>query len=181
MGEWFIVASNIVSQWAIPTIIVLILAVAVFKKIRVYESFVEGAKEGFNVALRIIPYLVAMLVAIGMFRASGAMDSIAAFLAPMLEPLGVPPETLPMMLIMPLSGSGAQGVLAEGLTAYGPDSLIGNILSVINGSNETTFYIIAVYFGAIAVKNTRHALPACLIGNLSGYIVSIAICNYLFG
>jgi spore maturation protein B len=152
-----------------------------FKKIRVYETFVGGAKEGFNVALRIIPYLVAMLVAIGIFRASGAMDMIAAGLAPILSPLGVPPETLTMMLIMPLSGSGAQGVLAEGLQNYGPDSLIGNMLSVLNGSNETTFYIVAIYFGAIGIRNTRHALPACLIGNIAGYVSSVWICNLLFG
>lgn len=181
MGDWLIHGTEAVSRWAIPVIILLIVTTGVFKRVRVYESFVGGAKEGFNVALRIIPYLVAMLVAIGMFRASGAMDSIAAFLSPLLEPLGVPPETLPMMIIMPLSGSGAQGVLAEGLSTYGPDTLIGNMLSVLNGSNETTFYIIAVYFGSVSIRNIRHALPACLIGNLAGFIAAVSICNYLFG
>lgn len=181
MGETLIQFTNTVSQWAIPIIVLSILLAGAFKKIRVYEVFVGGAKEGFNVALRIIPYLVAMLVAIGIFRASGAMDMISAGLAPLLAPLGVPPEVLPMMIIMPLSGSGAQGVLAEGLKNYGPDSLIGNMLSVLNGSNETTFYIIAVYFGSVAVRNIRHALPACLIGNVAGFISAVFLCNLLFG
>ncbi len=181
MGDWLTQSTDIVSRWAIPSIILLIVVSAAIKKVRVYETFVGGAKEGFNVALRIIPYLVAMLVAIGMFRASGAMDSIALFLSPLLEPFGVPPETLPMMIIMPLSGSGAQGVLAEGLKAYGPDSLIGNMLSVLNGSNETTFYIIAVYFGSVSIRNIRHALPSCLIGNLAGFVAGVTICNFLFG
>lgn len=181
MTEWFVAAADSVAKWAIPAVIVFVLSIAVIKKIRVYVSFVEGAKEGFNVALRIIPYLVAMLVAIGMFRASGALDFIASALSPILLPLGVPPEVLPMMLIVPLSGSGAQGVLAEGLKTYGPDSLIGNMLSVLSGANETTFYVVAVYFGSIAIKNTRHALPAALIANIAGFIAAISLCNLLFG
>ncbi|MBI5060132.1 spore maturation protein [candidate division KSB1 bacterium] len=181
MSDGFALFSDAVARWSIPVILLLILGIGALKRVRVYESFVGGAKEGFNVALRIIPYLVAMLVAIGMFRASGALEFITSGLAPVLAPLGVPPEVLPMMLIMPLSGSGAQGVLAEGLKTYGPDTLLGNMLSVLNGSNETTFYIIAVYFGSVAIRNIRHALPAALIGNIAGFAVAVALCNLLFG
>jgi spore maturation protein B len=181
MTEWFVNAASVVSTWAIPLVILSILTLGAIKRIRVYETFVGGAKEGFNVALRIIPYLVAMLVAIGVFRASGALEFLTSALAPVLAPLGVPPEVLPMMLVVPLSGSGAQGVLAEGLKTYGPDTLIGNMLSVLNGANETTFYIVAVYFGAVAIRNTRHALPAALVGNIAGFAVAITLCNLLFG
>ena len=181
MSAGFAAVSETIARWSIPLILLLILGTGALKRVRVYECFVGGAKEGFNVALRIIPYLVAMLVAIGMFRASGALEFITSGLAPVLAPLGVPPEVLPMMLIMPLSGSGAQGVLAEGLTTYGPDTLIGNMLSVLNGSNETTFYIIAVYFGSVAIRNTRHALPAALLGNIAGFAVAVSLCNLLFG
>ena len=166
------------SSWAIPLIILSIVLVAAIRRVRVYEVFVGGAKEGFNVAVRIIPYLVAILVAIGMFRASGAMDAVIGALAPVLSLIGVPAEALPMMVIMPLSG--AQGVLADGLKTYGPDSYLGNLLSVLNGSNETTFYIIAVYFGSVAIRNTRHALPAALAGNIAGFAAAIALCNWLF-
>lgn len=169
------------SAWAIPLIILSIVLLAAIRRVRVYEVFVGGAKEGFNVAVRIIPYLVAILVAIGMFRASGAMDAVIAALTPVLGLIGVPAEALPMMVIMPLSGSGAQGVLADGLKTYGPDSYLGNLLSVLNGSNETTFYIIAIYFGSVAIRNTRHALPACLAGNAAGFAAAIALCNWIFG
>lgn len=169
------------SGWAIPLLILSIVLIAAIRRVRVYEVFVGGAKEGFNVGVRIIPYLVAILVAIGMFRASGAMDAVIGALTPVLSLIGVPAESLPMMVIMPLSGSGAQGVLADGLKTYGPDSYLGNLLSMLNGSNETTFYIIAVYFGSVAVRNTRHALPACLVGNVAGFAAAIALCNWIFG
>ena len=169
------------SNWAIPVIFFLILGFAAIKRVRVYEVFVDGAKEGFNVAVKIIPYLVAILVAIGIFRASGAMDGLIAALSPVLQPLGVPPEVLPMALVRPLSGSGSLGVMSEGLKTYGPDSLIGNMLSTMMGSTETTFYVLAVYFGSVAVRRTRHALPAALLGDLAGLTMAIFICNLVFG
>jgi spore maturation protein B len=181
MPDTFAGTVSTISAWAIPVIILAIVLFAVFRRVRVYEVFVSGAKEGFNVSIRIIPYLVAILVAIGMFRGSGAMDAVISALAPILSYIGVPPEVLPMMVIMPLSGSGAQGVLADGLKTYGPDSFLGNLLSVLNGSNETTFYIIAIYFGSVAIRNTRHALPACLAGNVAGFAAAIALCNWIFG
>jgi spore maturation protein B len=170
-----------VSNWAIPVIFVLILGFGAIRKVKVYEVFVEGAKEGFNVAIRIIPYLVAILVAIGIFRGSGAMDWIIAGLTPILKPLGVPPEVLPMAIIKPLSGSGALGVMTEGLKTYGPDSVIGNTLSTMMGSTETTFYVLAVYFGSVAVRRTRHAVLASLLGDLAGLSMAIFICNLTFG
>ena len=169
------------SAWAIPIIFLLIVVVGAIRRVKVYEVFVEGAKEGFNVGVRIIPYLVAILVAIAVFRASGAMDWVVAALRPILSPLGVPPEVLPMAVIRPLSGSGALGVMTEGLETYGPDSLIGNMLSTMMGSTETTFYVLAVYFGSVAVRRTRHAVPACLIGDAVGITVAITICNLVFG
>jgi spore maturation protein B len=169
------------SNWAIPVILLLIVGFGVFKRIKVYEVFVDGAKEGFNVAVRIIPYLVAILVAIAVFRSSGAMDWLIAGLSPVLKPLGVPPEVMPMMLVRPLSGSGALGVMSEGLKTYGPDSLIGNMLSTMMGSTETTFYVLAVYFGSVAVRKTRHAVPAALLGDMAGLCMAIFLSNLVFG
>jgi spore maturation protein B len=181
MPDSFASLVSSISSWAIPIIILVIVLVAAVRRVRVYEVFVSGAKEGFNVGVRIIPYLVAILVAIGMFRGSGAMDWVISALAPILSRIGVPAEALPMMVIMPLSGSGAQGVLADGLKTYGADSYLGNLLSVLNGSNETTFYIIAIYFGSVAIRNARHALAACLAGNIAGFAAAIAICSWVFG
>src|SRR5437867_2337458 len=137
---------NIISIVAIPGIVVGIAVYGAIKKVKIYEAFVEGAKEGFNVGVRIIPYLVAMLVAIGIFRAGGAMEILSDILAPMTKLIGMPPEALPMALIRPLSGSGALGVMSEIIKSHGPDSLIGRMVSVMMGSSETTFYVLAVYF-----------------------------------
>lgn len=181
MAENLSMIAREASVWAIPVIFVLIIGAGVLRRVRVYEVFVEGAKEGFNVGVRIIPYLVAILVAIAVFRGSGAMDWFVGILRPVLSPIGVPPEVLPMAVIRPLSGSGALGVMTEGLETYGPDSLIGNMLSTMMGSTETTFYVLAVYFGSVAVSRVRHAVPACLIGDLIGISVAIAVCNVVFG
>ncbi|MBU0508637.1 spore maturation protein [bacterium] len=181
MSESLSSVAQEVASWAIPVIILAIVVIGAIRRVKIYESFVEGAKEGFTVAIKIIPYLVAILVAIAVFRASGAMDWMIAGLAPVLRPLGVPPEVLPMALIRPLSGSGALGVMSEGLKTYGPDSLLGNMLSTMMGSTETTFYVLAVYFGSVAVRRTRHALPAALMGDVAGIAMAIFICNVVFG
>ncbi len=181
MGENFSVFAQDASNWAIPIILLLIVGFGVVKRVKVYEVFVDGAKEGFNVAVRIIPYLVAILVAIAVFRSSGAMDWLIMGLSPVLKPLGVPPEVLPMMFVRPLSGSGALGVMSEGLKTYGPDSLIGNMLSTMMGSTETTFYVLAVYFGSVAVRKTRHAVPAALLGDFAGLCMAIFLSNLVFG
>jgi spore maturation protein B len=172
---------DIISIVAIPLVLIAFLGWGLVKKVKVYEVFVEGAKDGFNVAIRIIPYLVAMLVAIGIFRASGAMDVLTSILAPVTELIGMPAETLPMALMRPLSGSGSLGIMTELMKIHGPDSFIGVLASTMYGSTETTFYVLAVYFGAVNVRNTRHALPAGLIADLFGMLAAVLITRILFG
>lgn len=173
--------ANSASNWIVP---LLILAVPLYayavKRIRVYESFIEGAKEGFTIGVRIMPYLVAILVAIGMFRASGAMDALVWIIRPLTEWAGFPPEALPSSLMRSLSGSAAFAMSSEIFKQYGPDSFIGRLVSVIQGSTETTFYIMAVYFGAVAVRKTRYTLAASLITDLSGIVAAYIICLVLF-
>jgi len=181
MSDTLSTLANSTSAWAIPLIFAVIVIVGVIRRVKVYEVFVEGAKEGFQVGVRIIPYLVAILVAIAVFRGSGALDWTISLLHPILSPLGVPPEVMPMALMRPLSGSGALGVMTEGIETYGPDSLIGNMMSTMMGSTETTFYVLAVYFGAVGIRRTRHAVPACLIGDLAGITAAVIICNVVFG
>ena len=171
---------NIISVVAIPLVLVLFLGWGIIRKVKVYEVFVEGAKDGFNVAVRIIPYLVAMLAAIGIFRASGAMELLTMILAPVTTLIGMPPETLPMALMRPLSGSGSLGIMTELMKVHGPDSLIGILASTMYGSSETTFYVLAVYFGTVSVKNTRHAVPTGLIADAAGMLAAVWIVNILF-
>jgi spore maturation protein B len=170
-----------ISIVAIPALILFILIFGIIKKVKIYEVFVDGAKEGFNVALRIIPYLVAMLVAIGVFRASGAMELLAKALTPLTRLIGMPAEVLPMALIRPLSGSGALGVMSETISTNGPDSLIGRMVSVMMGSSETTFYVLAIYFGSIGITKTRQAVPAGIIADVTALISSVLIVNLIFG
>jgi spore maturation protein B len=168
------------SALIIPLIVLLVLGIGALKRVKVYESFVEGAKEGFNVAVRIIPFLVAMLVAIAMFRASGAMDVLTTLLAPLTNIIGMPSEVLPMALMRPLSGSGSLGVMSELMEVHGPDSLIGFISSTMFGSTETTFYVIAVYFGAVNIRKTRYAIPAGLAADAAGLLAAVLICRMIY-
>ncbi|MDN5849884.1 MAG: spore maturation protein, partial [Nitrococcus sp.] len=158
------------SPWIIPLLFVGFLTFGYLRRVAVYEVFVEGAKDGFQVAVRIIPYLVAILVAVGMLRASGALDALVHLLGPLTEKVGLPAQALPMALLRPLSGSGAYGVLASILNdpAIGPDSYTGYLASTLQGSTETTFYILAVYFGAVQIRRIRHALAAGLTADLAG-------------
>ncbi len=173
---------EIVSVIAIPVIIVSFIGFGAYKKIKVYEQFVEGAKEGFNIAVRIIPYLVAMLVAIAIFRAGGAMNNwLVPILKIVTDPLGMPAEALPMALMRPLSGSGSLGIMAEIMKVHGPDSFIGILVSTFFGSTETTFYVLAVYFGAVNIKNTRYALPVGLIADVAGILAALFIVTILYG
>jgi spore maturation protein B len=180
MVEFFRSLITIVSFVAIPLVLVLFLGWGLIKKVKVYEVFVEGAKDGFNVAIRIIPYLVAMLAAIGIFRASGAMEILTSALAPVTSLIGMPPETLPMALMRPLSGSGSLGIMTELMKVHGPDSLIGILASTMYGSSETTFYVLAVYFGAVNIRNTRHAVPTGIIADVAGMLAAVWIVNLLF-
>lgn len=166
---------------AIPLIIAAFIAYAARKKVPVYESFVAGAKGGFEIAIKIIPYLVAMLVAIGIFRASGAMELLVKGLSPIAHAIGMPPEVLPLALLRPLSGSGSLGLMADIMKKYGPDSFIGILASTMYGSSETTFYVLAVYFGAVNIYRTRHAVAAGLIADAVGMLGALLICRLLFG
>jgi spore maturation protein B len=180
MGAFMKSLIEIISLIAIPLMFLVFLGWGIVKKVKVYEVFVDGAKEGFNVAIRIIPYLVAMLAAIGIFRASGGMDVLIKILAPITSLIGMPPETLPMALMRPLSGSGSLGIMTELMKVHGPDSLIGIMASTMYGSSETTFYVLAVYFGTVAIKNTRHAVPTGIIADLAGMLAAVWIVNLLF-
>ncbi len=181
MSDFFRAFINLISIIAIPLMIAVFLSWGFAKKVKVYEVFVEGAKDGFNTAIRIIPYLVAMLFAIGIFRASGAMDVLASIIAPVTNLIGMPAETLPMALMRPLSGSGSLGIMTELMKTHGTDSFIGVLVSTMYGSTETTFYVLAVYFGSVNIKKTRHAVPAGLIGDFAGILAAVLICRILFG
>ncbi len=172
---------GIVSVVAIPALVLFVVVYGVIRKVKIYEAFVEGAKEGFNVGVRIIPYLVAMLVAIGVFRAGGAMEILAAFVAPVTKLIGMPPEALPMAIIRPLSGSGALGVMSEIMKTHGADSLIGRMVSIMMGSSETTFYVLAVYFGAVGISRTRQAVLGGIIIDIVAVLVSVFITHLVFG
>lgn len=172
---------DMASYWILPAIIAAAVVFGWTRRVRVYESLVEGAKEGFQVAIRIIPYLVAILVVVGMFRASGGLDLIVGLLTPVTMLVGMPAEALPMALLRPLTGSGALGVASEAMTTYGPDSLIGYMVSTYQGSTETTFYTLAVYYGAVGVRSTRHTLPACLTADVAGILAATFIVNLMFG
>jgi spore maturation protein SpmB len=172
---------NVISIIAIPGLIFVFIGYGAIKKVKVYEAFVEGAKGGFDVAIKIIPYLVAMLVAIGIFRAGGGMQILIAALEPFTNLIGMPAEALPMAIMRPLSGSGSLGIMAEIIATHGPDSFIGILVSTFFGSTETTFYVLAVYFGSVNIRNTRHALPAGLLADVAGILGAVFIVKLLFG
>lgn len=172
---------SIISAWAIPVMITFIPLYAFTRKVPVYESFVEGAKEGFGTAIAIIPHLVGMMVAISIFRASGALDFVMSFIAPLLKGLGVPAEVLPLGLLRPLTGTGSLAYTTELIRAHGPDSLIGLIASTIQGSTDTTLYVLTVYFGAVGIRNGRYALKVGLFSDIVGFVAAIVICMLVFG
>lgn len=173
---------RVISPWIIPGLMVALLSFGMARRVPVYEMFVEGAKEGFNVAIRIIPYLVAILVAIAMLRASGTLELFVRAVSPITGQVGLPAEVLPMALLRPLSGSGAYGLLASIINDpnIGPDSYAGLLVSTLQGSTETTFYVLAVYFGAVQIRRVRHALAAGLTADAAGIAAAVIICTLLF-
>ena len=171
---------SLLAYFVIPVIVVGFPLYGLYKGVPVYESFVEGAKEGFNVAVRIIPYLMAILFAIGMFRASGAMDFLVTSLNPVLTLVGFPGEVLPMAIIRPLSGSGSAGLVADMINQYGEDSLFVKMAATMFGSTETTFYVVAVYFGAVNIKKTRHAIAAGLTADFAAMLIAVWTVRLLF-
>ena len=180
MNLWSTVVANVL----LFSIIMAFIWAGVRKKINVYEAFVEGAKGGFDTAVRIIPYLVAILVAIGVFRASGAMDFIVGGAGKLVEALGGNADyvaALPTAIMKPLSGSGARGMMVDAMQQYGPDSFIGRLSCIFQGATDTTFYILAVYFGSVGIRKTRHAVMAGLFADLFGIIAAIAVAAHFFG
>jgi len=166
--------AEIFAQWLIPLILVIVPSYGLIKKAKVYEVFVEGAKEGIDMIIRIFPSLLAMLVAVGVLRASGALDIFAHILMPFTQRIGMPEDLVPLALIRPLSGSGALGIVTEIIKTHGADSFVGKMASAMYGSTETTFYVLAVYFGAVGVKNVRHAV----ISGIFTDVVSIISCVF---
>jgi spore maturation protein B len=169
-----------ISVWAIPLFILVIPVYGMAKGVKVYESFVEGAKGGFQMAIRIIPYLVAILVAVGMLRGAGGIDLLAKWLGPILSRVGFPVEILPLAILRPLSGSGSLGIVTDLVTTHGPDSFIGRLAASAYGSTETTFYVLAVYFGAVGIKKTRHAVISGLVADIVSLIAAIIACRLVF-
>lgn len=172
---------TLASSWLLALLVAALLLVGVGAGVKAYDSMIAGGREGLEVAVRIVPYLVAILVAVAMFRASGALGVIIEFLDPYTSAVGVPAEVLPMALLRPLSGSGAFGVMSEIITTHGPDTFIGYLTCTLMGSTETTFYVLALYLGAAGVVNGRHALAACLLGDLGGFAGAVVACHWFFG
>lgn len=180
--EELTVASNVVSNVILFSIIISFIGMAAWRRVNVYEAFIDGAKDGFATAVKIIPYLIAILVAVGVFRASGAMDVLMGGIAGVVEGVGFDAEwvdALPTALMKPLSGSGARGMMIDTMTTFGADSFAGRLACTFQGATDTTFYIIAVYFGAVGIKNTRYAIPCGLIADLTGIVAAIVVA-YLF-
>ncbi|MEW6458502.1 MAG: nucleoside recognition domain-containing protein [Bacillota bacterium] len=169
-----------VSKWAIPVFLAVVLIAGAIRGVRVFEAFVEGAEQGFGMAVKIIPYLVAMVVAISVFRASGAMDCFVGLISPLLTFVGAPPEILPHALMRPLSGGAALGIATELIEKHGPDSFIGLLVSTMQGSTDTTFYILTLYFGAVGVRRYRYAVASGLTADLTTLLASIFIAGIVF-
>jgi len=177
MIEWMAA----ISIWMIPILICIILLYGTFKKIPTYETFVEGGKEGIEISFSIIPFLVGMLVAISVFRASGALDFLVELLRPVLTAIHVPPEILPLAIIRPISGTAALGMTSDLILSHGPDSFIGRLAATIQGSTDTTFYVLTVYFGAVGIKKMGDAVKVGLLADLVGLIAAIVVVVLVFG
>ncbi len=181
-GETMNIVSTTAANILLMTIIMVFILAGVFKKVNVYDAFIEGAKDGFTTAVRIIPYLVAILVGIGVFRASGAMDYLIQGIGNLVNACGIDSDfvaALPTAMMKPLSGSGARGMMVDAMTTYGADSFVGRLSCIFQGSTDTTFYILAVYFGSVGIRYTRHAVACGLLADLAGIIAAIFI-SYLF-
>jgi spore maturation protein B len=172
---------SMISLGFIPILIGIILIYGTYKQVPTYESFVEGGKEGIKIAVSIIPFLVGMLVAISVFRASGALEAFMKWLRPAMEYIGVPPEIVPLTIIRPISGTAALGMTSDLIAVHGPDSFIGRLASVLQGSTDTTFYVLTVYFGAVGIKKMGDALKVGLLADVFGIFVAIVVVSFFFG
>lgn len=172
---------QIVSAWTIPVLIAFIPLYASLRKVPVYETFVDGAKDGFQTAVGIIPHLVGMMTAIGMFRASGAMDAVVGLIRPLLEGFGVPGDVLPLAFLRPITGAGSLAFVTDLIKEQGPDSFVARVASTIQGSTDTTLYVLTVYFGAVGIRKSRYALKVGLFSDVIGFFAAIAACWLMFG
>lgn len=171
---------NAISLWALPAIIIIILTMGLIKKVPIYEVFTDGAKEGFKVSVNIIPYLVAIIVAISMLRASGIIEFTGQALAPLLSYFNIPADIIPVAIVRSLSGSAALGIFSDIAHSLGPDNYATTLAAVMVGSSETTFYILAVYFGAVGIKKIRYALAVGLLADLIGILAAVTVCNLMY-
>ena len=169
-----------ISRWAVPAVLLAVPLIAFLRGIKVYETFVEGAEAGFATAIKTIPFLVAMLVAISIFRASGAMGVLAGFLAPVLNLVGVPVEVLPHAIMRPLSGGAAFGIASDIIRTNGPDSFLGRLVSIMQGTTDTTFYVLTLYFGSVGIRKYRYSVISGLSADISTLVGSVFIANMLF-
>lgn len=174
--EWV----DTLSRWALPIVIASIVTIGHFRKVPVYERFVEGAKEGFPTAISIIPHLVAMMVAVSVFRESGALELFMGYLRPFFQYLHIPAEIVPMALLRPISGTGSMSVMMDIFQNYGPDSLLGMMASILQGSSDTTLYVLTVYFGSVGIRNARYAVKVGLLSDLSAAIFSVMVVYWIF-
>lgn len=171
---------NTISLWLIPCMIAFILLYGTIKKVPTYETFVEGGKEGLGIAVAILPFMVGMLVSISIFRASGALDAMVGLMKPLLDKIGVPAEIVPLALIRPISGSAGLSITTDLIATYGPDSFLGRLAAVMQGSTDTTFYVLTVYFGAVGIRKMGDALKVGLFADLIGVVCSIIFVSLLF-
>ena len=170
-----------VTSYVVPLLLAVIAVIALTKRVDVYAALTSGAGEGLSTLVRVFPSLVALLTAVSMFRASGALDALTSLLSPVLNAFGIPPETMPILLIRPMSGSGALAVASELMAHHGPDSYVGRVSAVMLGATETTFYTVAVYFGASGIRRTRYTIPAALTADLTGFIAAALTVRWFFG
>ena len=168
------------SRWAIPVVLLLVPLIAFLRGVKVFETFVEGAEQGFKTAIKTIPFLVGMLVAISIFRASGSMELLIGFLSPVLDKVGIPSEILPHAVMRPLSGGAALGIATDIIKNHGPDSFIGRLVSTMQGSSDTTFYVLTLYFGSVGIKKYRYAIISGLVADFTTLAASITICKIMF-
>ena len=173
-------ALSTISLWAIPVLLVVIPFIGLIRGVKVYDVFIDGAKEGFDVGVKIIPFLVGILVAIGMFRGSGAMELLTSALRPLAAATGFPAELVPLAILRSLTGSGSLAFTTDLIKTSGADSLLARTAATMYGSSETTFYVLAVYFGSVGVRRTRHAVPAALIGDIVAAVAAVAVCGWMF-
>lgn len=171
---------DIISLWTLPAVIIGVLTLGLIKKVPLYETFTDGAKDGFRVAVNIIPYLVAIIVGISMLRASGAIENLAMLLAPILTKFNIPADVTPIMIVRSISGSAAFGVFSDIAHSHSVDSYATTLSAVMVGSSETTFYVLAVYFGAVGISKYRYALIVGILADIIGIIAAVAVCNFMF-